>query len=98
MSVPALRQNSKSEIRNPKQSRNPKSQTPEAVSRCGAFLVFELRICFGFRASDFEFGRKPGGVGGRVPGAIAPGYGLPLLRSSAGAGSTGLAAEPRTAL
>src|SRR5947209_18704185 len=48
----ALRQNSKSEIR------NPKSQTPEAVSRCIAFLVFELRICFGFRASDFEFGRK----------------------------------------
>src|SRR5229473_2168612 len=45
----------KSEIRNPKSETNPKSECPKQESRKSGVLNFVLRVCFGFRASDFEF-------------------------------------------
>jgi undecaprenyl-diphosphatase len=45
----------KSEIRNPKSETNPKSESPKPAPVRSEVLNFVLRICFGFRASDFEF-------------------------------------------
>ena len=56
---PACAGNPKSEYRNPKQYQNPNDQN--ANPQVGQFRIldFVLRICFGFRASDFGF---PGGA------------------------------------
>ncbi len=48
-------QNIKSEIRNPKQARNSKSETAAYMFRISCFgfvSYFVLRICFVFRVSD----------------------------------------------
>ncbi|HEV2948608.1 MAG TPA: undecaprenyl-diphosphate phosphatase [Gemmataceae bacterium] len=45
----------KPEIRNPKSETNPKSESPKPEPVRSGVLNFVLRMCFGFRASDFEF-------------------------------------------
>jgi hypothetical protein len=42
------------ETRNPKQIRNPNIEKHGKIGGCLVFL-FDIRICFGFRASDFGF-------------------------------------------
>jgi len=43
----------KSEYRNPKPETNPKFES--SIVLCERFPVLVIRVCFGFRASDFEF-------------------------------------------
>ncbi len=45
----------KSEIRNSKSETNPKTESPKPEPVRSGVLNFVRRICFGFRASDFEF-------------------------------------------
>jgi len=56
-STPEWEQNSKLEIRNPKQTRRLKKGELEKrrAMMAGDFPLFEFQICFGFRASDFGF-------------------------------------------
>jgi hypothetical protein len=52
--------NPKSETRIPKRFRNPNSQNANRSDRSfgsSVFLTSRLRVCFGFRASDFGFPR-----------------------------------------
>jgi hypothetical protein len=54
----------KLEARNPKSETNSKfkSSNRTAYVTCFLFGIFGFRICFGFRASDFEFVGKAGGA------------------------------------
>ncbi len=60
-----LQPNPKSQIRNPKQVQKWKSQCPKpretegCVVFVSSLLAFEFWVCFGFRATDFEFQRCP---------------------------------------
>ena len=57
----AARPNLKSEIRNPKSERSPNTEFRIVLSLCGLRVShFGLRICFGFRISDFGFQNRLG--------------------------------------
>jgi hypothetical protein len=46
-----------SQIRNPKFETNSKLKIQMTLKNRGRIWTFEFGICFGFRASDFEFSR-----------------------------------------
>jgi hypothetical protein len=61
---------SKFEIRSTKPETNSKSEIQKRWLRRGLFRVsdFDIRICFGFRASDFGFCRKQLRLKNQPPG------------------------------
>jgi len=48
----------KSEIRTPKYETNPNPKF--RMTKINSVLNFDIRICFGFRVSDFVFAAQPG--------------------------------------
>jgi hypothetical protein len=54
-SAQGVERNSKIEIRNPKQIRNPKVKQRKTADIVSTFSSYGFRICFGFRHSNFGF-------------------------------------------